>query len=267
MPTLTRGDFETYFETSGAGEPLLLISGLSASHLVWRGLVPFLERTLRVITFDNRGAGQSSVPDAPYSIDQMAADTLALMDHLNIASANVVGWSMGGLVAQTLAVKYPQRVNRLVLLSSLLAPDAMVRNAVHNLINMRRSDMGHEQVTRHVAWLVFSQAFAADEAAYEAVIQSIVKSPNVQPLHGLVRQAEALLAHVPPAGIDELPMPVSILVGEEDRLIPRYHSEQLHRTIPQSRLRVLPGAHMGASEHPELYAKGILRHLHGTDDA
>jgi pimeloyl-ACP methyl ester carboxylesterase len=267
MPTFGRNGFETYFEVRGSGEPLLLIAGLSASNLQWRTLSPFLEEHFQVIAFDNRGVGRSSVPDEPYSTSQMADDALSLLDHLSVHRVTVIGWSMGGAIAQVLATKQPHRVNHLCLLHSLLAPDASLRNAITNWVNMRRSSMTYEQVARHVAWLVFSHAFAANESGYEAAVQLMVNNPYIQPVHGLIRQAEALLAHTPPPGLAELPMPVSILAGQEDRLIPLRHAEELHAVIPHSRFRTLPGAHVGAAENPEQYASAMLSLFRGVDDA
>jgi len=264
MPTLVRSGFETYFEVRGTGEPLLLICGLSADLQIWRRVMPFLEQRFCAVAFDNRGAGRSSVPDEPYSIAQLADDAVALLDHLQIDTAKVIGWSMGGAIAQVLAVKYPRRVRHLLLLSSLLAPDPMFRNAVNNWVNMRRSNMTVEQVARHVAWLVLSRAFAANEAAYEATIQFMINNPYAQPMHGLVRQADALLAHTPPPGLATLPMPVSIVVGVEDRLTPVYLSEQLRAAIPHSQLRELPGGHLGASEYPEQYVAVMTELLGGS---
>ena len=266
MPTLFRSGFETYFEVRGTGEPLLLICGLSADLQIWRRVMPFLEQRFCTIAFDNRGAGRSSAPDEPYSIAQMADDAVAVLDHLQIDTARVVGWSMGGVIAQSLAVKHPRRVRHLLLLSSLLGPDPMFRNAVNNWVNMRRSSMTVEQVARHVAWLVLSRAFAANDTAYEATIQFMVNNPYAQPLHGLIRQADALLAHAPLSGLAELPMPVSIVVGVEDRLTPVYLSEQLMSAIPHSQLRALPGGHLGASEYPEQYVAAMTELLSSPTD-
>lgn len=259
MPTFVRNGFETHFERRGDGEPLLLIGGLGASTLQWQALIPFFEKHFQVIVYDNRGAGRSSAPDEPYSTGQMAKDALCLLDHLSVQRANVIGWSMGGLIAQILACRQPGRVNQLGLLHSFLVPDASLRNAFRNWINMRRSNMSEEQIVRHMAWLVFSRSFAADEVAYEQSIQFMVNSPHRQSTPAFIRQAEALLAHEPPPGLAELPIPVSILAGEEDRLVPRHHADQLHAAIPHSRLVVLPGGHVGAAEYPAIYASEVMR--------
>ena len=258
MPIFQRDDFSTYYEETGAGEPLVLLCGISADLQAWRFMLPELGKRFRVISVDNRGAGRSSAPDAPYTIAQMADDVLALLEHLQIPSANVLGWSMGGLIAQTVAAKHPDKVKHLLLLASGVAPDGMLKNLINNWVNIRRSDMPYEQVMRHVARLVYSPALANNEAAYEGVIQAMVKNPYRQSLHGFVRQAEALVGYTPAEGVTSLRMPISILVGEHDQLTPPYLSEQLAEVFPHARLQRLPGAHSGFVEYPAQYAKAVI---------
>ncbi len=258
MPTLQRENFICYYEETGSGEPLILICGISADLQVWRFILPELSKCVRVISLDNRGAGRSSAPDEVYTIQQMADDVLALMDDLQIPSANIVGWSMGGIIAQSLALSHPERVKHLVLLGSFVAADGMLRNAIGNWVNIRRSDMPYEQVVRHVARLVYSPALANNEATYEAFIQAMLKNPYRQSLQGFVRQAEALIGYAAPTQLSDLQVPISILVGEHDQLAPPYLSEQLSAKFPHATLRVLPGAHSGFVEHPAQYAETLL---------
>lgn len=100
MPTLQRGSFTTYYEEAGQGEPVVLICGFGAELQAWRFNLPELTRHFRVITFDNRGAGRSSAPDEPYRLEQMADDLAALFDHLRVPVASLLGWSVGGMIAQ-----------------------------------------------------------------------------------------------------------------------------------------------------------------------
>lgn len=261
MPTFIRGDFGTYYEETGAGEPLVLLCGISADLQVWRFLLPELGKHFRVISVDNRGAGRSSAPDAPYTLRQMSDDVLALLEHLQIPAANVLGWSMGGLIAQLLAANHPERVKHLVLLASCVAPDGLLKNLISNWANIRRSDMPDEQVVRHVARLVYSPALANNEAAYEAYVQNMVKNPYRQAIHGFTRQAEAILGYAQPEGIASLRMPISIIVGEHDQLTPPYLSKQLAEIFPHAKLQVLPGAHSGFVEHPAQYAQALITAL------
>lgn len=260
MPTFTRDGFSTYYEESGSGEPVVFICGLSADLQVWRFQVPELARNYRVITFDNRGAGRSDAPDESYAITQMADDLDALLDHLGVKSASIVGWSMGGSIAQTLARSNSGRVKHLVLMSTFVAPDGYLKAAVSNWVNMRRT-MPFELVARHVARMVFSPALANNSKAYEAFIQVMLDNPYRQSSHGFLRQAEALLAYE----FDGRPLPDSIsatvIVGEHDQLTPPYLSEQLAAAIPGAALQVLPGAHSGFVEQPERWTAALANAL------
>lgn len=266
MPTFTRNGFSTYYEESGSGEPVVFICGLSADLQVWRFQVPELARRYRVITFDNRGAGRSDAPDEPYAIAQMADDLDALLDHLGVKRASVVGWSMGGMIAQTLARSSPERVRQLVLLGAFVAPDGYLKAAVSNWVNMRRT-MPFELVARHVARMVLSPALANNSNAYEAFIQVMLDNPYRQPTHGFLRQAEVLLADE----FDGRPwpdgIPVTLMVGEHDQLTPPYLSEQLAASIPGATMQVLPGAHSGFVEQPERWTAAIASALAAPRDA
>ncbi|MEY9888648.1 3-oxoadipate enol-lactonase [Catenulispora sp. MAP12-49] len=118
MPSVRVRDIDVYYEIHGDGPPLVLIGGLGADLTVFAPFTELLARSFRVLTFDNRGAGRSDKPDVPYSIPMMAGDVDALMEALNLPRAHVVGVSMGGRIAIELAAGRPDRVDRLVLIST-----------------------------------------------------------------------------------------------------------------------------------------------------
>lgn len=268
MPTFASNGFSTYYEDTGSGDPMVFICGLSADLQVWRFQVPELSKTHRVITYDNRGAGRTDAPDEPYTIAQMADDLAALLGHLNVERATIAGWSMGGVIAQTLALAHPQRVGRLLLLGSFVAPDGYLNAAISNWVNVRRSNSNYEQVVRHVARLVYSPALANKPKAYEAFIQVMLSNPYRQTDHGFFRQAAALLAYSAPNRLAELAaLPITVLVGEDDQLTPPYLSRQLVEVVPGAELHVLPAAHSGFVERPEDWTNAIRDALEGARQA
>ncbi|MEE8470206.1 MAG: alpha/beta hydrolase [Dehalococcoidia bacterium] len=119
MPTARIGDINVYYETYGEGQPLLLIAGLGADLTGWILQIPEFSRKYRVIVFDSRGSGRTDAPDMPYSIEMLADDTAGLLDALGVEKAHILGLSMGGCIAQELALKYPQRVKGLILAATL----------------------------------------------------------------------------------------------------------------------------------------------------
>ena len=258
MPVFQRDSFSTYFEDNGSGDALVLVCGLSADLQVWRFQVAELSKTFRVICYDNRGAGRSAAPDEPYTIGQMAGDLAALLDHLNVRKARILGWSMGGVIAQSYALARPDRVEQLLLLGTFPAPDGYLHAAISNWVNMRRSNMPYEHTVRHLARMVYSPALAKNPKAYEAFIQVMLSNPYRQTDHGFFRQAEALLSYKQPPNLGQITIRTVVLVGEHDQLTPKYMSEELAAVIPGSTLQVLPGAHSGFIEYPDQYNRKLL---------
>src|SRR5215470_8594687 len=124
MPLAKIGDHELYYEEHGSGEPLLCIMGFATDSTGWLLQVPEFAKRYRTIVFDNRGVGRSSKPTSAYTIHEMADDAAGLLDHLGIARAHVLGLSMGGMIAQELVLRHPQRVRGLVLAATFPEPDA-----------------------------------------------------------------------------------------------------------------------------------------------
>src|SRR5262245_31254254 len=115
MSTAQINGIDVYYEEQGSGEPLLLIMGLAADSMAWMFQLPDFAKQYRTIVFDNRGVGRTSKPAGPYSIPQMADDAKGVLDALDIRRAHVVGVSMGGMIAQELTLRHPERVRGLVL--------------------------------------------------------------------------------------------------------------------------------------------------------
>lgn len=115
MPMAKVNGINVDYRVEGQGEPVIMIGGLNSNKGAWRYQTRVFKKYYRVITFDNRGAGKSDKPLGPYTIKMMAEDTIGLMDHLNVEKAHVLGYSLGGMIAQELAISYPKRVDKLVL--------------------------------------------------------------------------------------------------------------------------------------------------------
>ena len=127
MPTITSGDGEIYYEVHGAGTPVLLVSGLGGTGSYWNPNLPAFAKRHQVIVYDHRGMGKSSRSRIRYSVDQMTADLLALMDHLKIERAHLVGHSTGGAIGQTLAATHPDRLLSMVISASWTKADRYFR--------------------------------------------------------------------------------------------------------------------------------------------
>jgi pimeloyl-ACP methyl ester carboxylesterase len=242
MPTARVNDVEIHYVEAGQGEPVLLIMGLGGDHLAWGyQLQAFAERH-RVVAYDNRGVGQSSAPDQPYTIAGMADDARGLMDALGIERAHVVGVSMGGMIAQELALDHPERVRSLHLGCTLARPDAYLRALVGAWRDLRVR-VPPESALRTIALWLFAPATYNERPDFvEMVVQAGLANPYPQSLAGFLRQSEAVLAHDTRSRLAALRCPALVSVGADDLLVPPRFARELAALIPGAALQVVPAA-------------------------
>jgi len=261
MPNAPLRDIVTYYEEAGSGEPLVLIMGLGGDLQAWRFQVQELSKQFRVITFDNRGAGRTSAPDRPYSISGMAEDLAALLDVLKIEKAHILGYSMGGYIAQEFAIANPKRVNKLILLATGPSIDGYGRAVVNSWVDIRRSNLSREQVARHNAPWLYSPALLDDAERFEAAIRNSLANRWPQEDHAFIRQARAILAWEPGDRASAIKAETLIVAGEDDILVPPRNGERLNQLIGGSTFKLLPGGHVGCIEYPAEYNSAFLEHL------
>ncbi len=253
------GDVRIAWDEAGRGAPVLLIHGLGYARWGWGPLAGLLADRYRVISFDNRGIGASSVPPGPYTAAEMAADALAVLDAAGVKRAHVVGTSLGGMIAQELAIGAADRVDRLVLLST--TPGAA---------------MGHPMPAVTVKLLAEAASLPADAALRRFVENAL--GPDPEP--GLI---ETILAHrlagpPDPAGwaaqaaagttyegggrAASVAAPTLVISGTADNVVDHRNSEVLAGLIPRARLELIEGAgHLAFWERPREVADLIIGHL------
>jgi len=253
------GDVTIAWEESGAGHPILLVHGLGYGRWGWEPLLPPLAERYRVISFDNRGIGESSVPPGPYSAADMAGDALAVLDAAGVERAHVVGTSLGGMIAQELAVLASDRVDRLVLICT--TPGAT----------------GGHPMPAATAQLLTEAASWAPEIALRRFVENAL-GPEPDP--GIVERilAHRLAAPQDPAGwaaqaaagtsydgagrAASITAPTLLIAGTADRVVDHRNSAVLADLIPGSVLRLIPGAgHLVFWEHPRAVTDLIMEHL------
>jgi pimeloyl-ACP methyl ester carboxylesterase len=242
------GELELHYTDSGSGRPLLLVPGIPAIASDWAPLAERLDGTRRVIAYDNRGSGASTVTPGPYSCAQLAADAVGLLDSLGIARADVFGMSLGGMIAQELALGWPERVDRLVLgcthcgVAHAARPDRDAGRA----FAMETHDWGE----RMRALAPFAFAAGVDGELLRRFVDK--KAADVQDPEGYRGQIAAVLAHDTYERLPSIDRPTLILTGDGDRVIPGESSAVLHERIPGSRLEVVAGAgHLFFLERPD----------------
>ena len=195
MPIQKVNDISLYYESHGQGEPIILIGGLTADHNVWKSAVRVLSKDYRVIIFDNRGAGQSSAPDSPYTSKLMAEDTVALMHALDINSAHIIGHSMGGCVAQQIAINHPEVIKKLVIACSR----AQRSSLADMVLSMRRKlmDEGVSDLTlaEYMMPFLFTENFLKNTGNVKGFIQWTLQNPHPQTPIGFKQQLHAVITH------------------------------------------------------------------------
>ena len=262
MPYASANGIRLYYEQSGTGPDLLLIAGLGAHSGAWIPQRAAFARAHRVTLFDNRGAGRSDAPDEPYSIRQMADDTAALADALGIGRAHVVGASMGGMIAQELAINYPALVSRLVL-ACTRARAGDVRRAMGPVDTwLRHAGLDRPALSLLMMPWVRTREFMQDEARVLRAVELSRADPFPISRHAYMRQHAAVMAHDTLSRLDRIQAPTLVLVGADDVLTPPWESEVIAARIPDSILRVLPaGGHVFNDEFAADFNAAVLDFL------
>jgi pimeloyl-ACP methyl ester carboxylesterase len=277
MSTARVGSIELYYEEEGQGEPLLLIMGLAADSTAWMFQRPDFAARYRTIVFDNRGVGRSSKPRGPYTIHEMADDAAGLLDVLDVRRAHVVGVSMGGMIAQELALRHPERVRGLVLACTFPEPDATTerqrRISLAQFGGRVTADGGIEidvaaldplAFFQHLLPTVFNQSFIDREL------------PNLLQVFGgalqygfsmeaVLGQVAAVMGHKATDRLHRIAAPTLVITGDADLLISPANSDILARNIPGAKLVKVPGGSHGFNfETPDIFNRHVLDFLAGV---
>ena len=253
-----------YYEVHGEGEPLLCVAGLTCDTLVWLPQIQAFSAAYRTVIFDNRDAGQSSMADGDYEIADMARDALALADHLELDTFHLLGVSMGGMIAQEIAVQAPARVRTLTLAVSIAAGGAYARR-VAEVWSARVAQISHEQHVDELMLLNHSEDVYDDPDMVEFIRSAMLDNPHPQSPDAFARQLAACSRHDARERLGSLTMPVHVLGGEYDLLLPVWKSREIAALIPGSKLTVLPGAPHGLSiERADEFNAAVLDFIRET---
>lgn len=257
MATLGTDDGATlYWEEGGAGSPLLLIQGLGFSADMWYRLLPALEKAHRVIRYDGRGIGRSSVPPGPYSIERMAADALSVLDAAGADRTHVFGCSLGGIVAQEVALGAPDRLLSLTLCCTHPGGDGTIWPAESVMDMLRNRPTDPEASIR--ASIPVGYAAGTDPARIEEDVRRRLALPTSA--EGYAGQLMGGLGY---AGtlhrLPDLDVPVLVITGDEDQMVPPENAKVLAGAIKDARLVVVPGAgHVLFTDAPEALTSAML---------
>jgi 3-oxoadipate enol-lactonase len=261
MPTVDAGGTELHYARAGEGEPLLLIQGMSATHMAWgRPFLDELEARFDCVVFDNRGMGRSGRAELPFGIADLAADTAALLDALGIEGAHVVGISMGGMIAQELALARPELVRTLTLGATYCGgPEgSLMAREDFEMLGAAMASGERERVFRAMWEINMSPGFRSDDSRFDAFREMAEALPA--PRAVIVEQMRACGAHDTHERLGGLSMPTLVIHGDADRLLGPNNGREIAALVP-ARLEMLAGVgHMFWWEQPKRSAELIRDH-------
>lgn len=262
MPFAPIEDGQLYYEEHGQGPSVLLVSGLGGTASYWNAQIEALSQHYHLIVHDHRGTGQSTRSEITYSVDQMSADTIALMDHLGLERAHLVGHSTGGAIGQTLAITAPQRIESMVLYATWTKTDAfmgrlmrarkaLLQNGIDDYIELSPALL-------YPDWWVNSnpeKLAALDKAAKAGFSSASIAGSRCQAVIDFDRSNE----------LDRITQPTCVLCARDDFLTPLYFSEDIAQKIPGAQLKVLEkGGHAVSQVDPDGFNAAVLEFLHSV---
>jgi 3-oxoadipate enol-lactonase len=262
MATYVHDGLTLWYEERGAGAPVIFIAGTMSDHTMWDIVVPQLNG-LRAITPDNRDVGNSDIARRGYSVRDMAGDVLALMGHLDLERASIVGHSLGGKIAQQVALLAPARVDKLVLVCSSAQHDVQSRSLMDLWISLR------EEVTDDMvfAQLICLCTMGPDQFAQVSVQDAAeLWMTRSRPQRGsaFIRNVEASLASDTLARLREITAPTLVVYSDCDRIFTRKHGEQLAAAIPGARgILIERCGHAPMAERPAEFVRILQPFLLG----
>ena len=260
MPVAKVNDVGLYYEEHGSGFPLLLLMGFGDSCGAWSNQIPAFSAQYRTVALDHRGVGKSEKPESGYAIPQFSDDAIGLLDTLGIARAHVVGYSMGGRVAQDMAARYPDRVAAMVLAASAAKPNALNVYSLKAGAYLYRT-FGPEAASAFGPLISFTHAYF--ERHLDEVVDNLgKKQDDPMPLHAYEGHVKAIEIHDTTPILDRIKAPTLVVMGDQEWLNPKTDADIMLQGISDSRLQVLENSGHGFLwEIPDAFNRAVLDFL------
>lgn len=232
---------ELFVQSLGQGQPVLQICGMISDVASWIPLTPILQNNFSLIQFDNRGAGRTKCKNMNWTIDDMVADALSVLDHYQIQRAHIVGHSMGGMIGLRLAALHPKRVGAFVSLASLNAPNEKGLQYFKELAKTYASDMPKQQWFEQLLPALYAPSTFSDTNKLKAAAQTAAAYPYLQSSKNFAAQVNAL-ASIKPIEISGISAPTLSLIGEQDRMVKPHRTRESLNDLENITFKTLPNA-------------------------
>jgi 3-oxoadipate enol-lactonase len=267
------------YDILGEGDPIILIHGFSDRKEHWRAQIGDLLKSFQVIRMDNRGAGKSDRPDGVYSMGVYADDIKALLDHLKVEKTHIIGHSLGGMIVQNFALKYPKKINKIVLINTIasITPPGVppnqgieiyIKNAIAGIYARKKNPLkaflaGAKRSYSRKFWEQMNEnpgkRFHHIWTVEDLIEEKMLYGPTEKDIY---HQAEALRTHNTYERLHEIKSEVLIIAADKDRTCPKLMNEKIHELLPNSRFIIIKNAgHQSILEYPHLINQNIIDFL------
>ncbi len=261
MPFVENLGARIHWDEEGRGAPLLLIMGLGWPSQMWYRSRPVLREKYRTIAVDNRGVGRSEAPPGPYSITQMAADAAAVLNAARVNTAHIFGVSMGGMIAQEIALQYPKKVRSLILGCTAAGGPQVVRPEPEALQVLATRGQDPEQFAKAISPFIYDSGTPA-ERIERIEEDTAVRRKWYPPADAYFAQLQAIMTWEAYSRLGLIAAPTLVIHGENDRLVPPENAKLIAARVPGAKLAMIPRAsHIFITDQTEAAHKAILEFL------
>jgi pimeloyl-ACP methyl ester carboxylesterase len=255
-------DIELYYEVHGQGKPLLLVTGLASDSQSWQPAINDLIQHFQVIIFDNRGVGRTTPQDIEITIPKMADDCIELIKHLGFKTVNLLGHSMGGMIVQDCAVRYPGYIEKLILSGTSTHLSERSKALLSDWSKYLDAGMAPELWYKNMFYWIFSKKFFDNSVDVEAGLKYAIEYPYPQSVTAFKNQIQALLDYNSKDGISALQSETLVIAGDEDLFFTFEEVRQLSERIPNSNFSLIKNAaHSIHMDNPTDFIDSVVKFL------
>lgn len=264
MPYLKHNGAEIFYEVQGNGPVVLLIAGLASDSQSWQFITKPFAREFTLITYDNRGTGRTKISNNNFTIQDMAMDAKALLQHLDVEECMITGHSMGGCIAQDLTLSLPGKIKKLVLASTTTTMSERNRSLFDHFITDWESNKQQEKWLRNLFYWLFSPSAFKNKKFLDAAIIYTMCYPYQQTLESFRSQIQALIRFDSTAYVNEITTDTLIVSGSKDILVYPDESEMLKSIAGFKEFKlIMNAAHSIHAEYPEEFTSAVIPFLKG----